>query len=63
MTSRISGPCCASDIKLDQFQSFEVTFANKFWSSLKIFMVKRNKIQLGFDNIYSENNQGVPRQR
>ena len=30
----------------------KVTFANKFSSSLKIFIVKRNKIQLGFDNIY-----------
>ena len=36
---------------------------SKFQSSLKIFIVKRNKIQLGFDNIYPENNQRVPRQR
>ena len=27
-------------------------FANKFSLSLKIFTVKRNEIQLGFDNIY-----------
>ena len=35
-------------------------FANKFSLSLKIFTVKRNEIQLGFDNIYPENNQCVP---
>ena len=33
----------------------KVTFANKFTSSLKVFMVKRNEIQLVFDNIYPEN--------
>ena len=32
----------------------KVTFANKFSSSLKIFVVKRNKIQQGFDSIYPE---------
>ena len=41
----------------------KVTFGNKFSSSLKIFIVKVNKIQLGFDNKYPENNQRVPRQR
>ena len=35
-------------------------FANKFSLSLKIFTVKRNVIQLGFENIYPENNQRVP---
>ena len=30
----------------------KVTFANKFPSSLKIFNVKRNKIQVSFDNVY-----------
>ena len=34
----------------------KVTFASNFSSSLKIFKVKRNKIQLGFDNIYPEKN-------
>ena len=33
---------------------WKVTFANKFSSSLKIFVVKRNKIQQGSDNIYPE---------
>ena len=32
---------------------------NKFSSSLKTFIVKGNKIQLGFDNKYAENNQRV----
>ena len=41
----------------------KVTFANKLSSSLKIFVDKRNKIQLGLDNTYPENNQRVPRQR
>ena len=40
----------------------KVTFANKFSLSLKIFIVNRNKFPLGFDNIYPENNQRVPRQ-
>ena len=31
----------------------KVALANKFSLSLKIFIVKRNKIQLDFDNIYS----------
>ena len=55
MTSQISGPCCNSDIKPDQYKSLygKVMLANKFLPSLKIFIVKRNKIQLGFDNIYS----------
>ena len=41
----------------------KVTFGNKFSSSLKMFIVKGNKIQLGFDNKYPENNQRAPRQR
>ena len=35
----------------------KVTFGNKFSSSLKMFIVKGNKIQLGFDNKYPENNK------
>ena len=35
----------------------KVTFADKFSSSLKIFVVNRNKFQFGLDNIYPENNQ------
>ena len=38
-------------------------YCNNFSSSLKIFIVKGNKIQLGFDNKYPENSQRVPRQR
>ena len=34
--------------------SGKVTFPNNFSSSLKIFIVNRNKIQLGFDYIYPE---------
>ena len=41
----------------------DVTFGNKFSSSLKMFIVKGNKIQLGFDNKYPENNQRLLRQR
>ena len=41
----------------------KVTFGNKFSSSLKMFIVKGNKIQLGFDNKSPENNQRVSRQR
>ena len=41
----------------------KVTFGNKFSSSLKMFIVKGNKIHLGFDNKYPENNQLDPRQR
>ena len=64
MTSQISGPCCDSDIKTSiRVQYGKVTFGNKFSSSLKMFIVKGNKIQLGFDNKYPENNQRVPRQR
>ena len=37
----------------------KVTFGNKFSSSLKMFIVKGNKIQLGFDNKCAENNQLV----
>ena len=59
MTSQISGPCCASDIKPDQYKSFvwESHVRQQIFVVLKIFIVKRNKIQLGFDNIYSQNNQ------
>ena len=60
MTSQISGPCCDSDIfKPDQYKSlvWATIFGNKFSSSLKIFIVKGNKIQLGFDNKYPENSQ------
>ena len=38
-------------------------WAKKFSSFLKMFIVKGNKIQLGFDNKYPENNQLVPTQR
>ena len=41
----------------------KVTFGNKFSSSLNMFIVKGNKIRLGFDNKYPENNQRLPRQR
>jgi len=59
MTSQISGSCCASDIKPDQCKSsvWESHVRQQIFIVLKIFIVKRNKIQLGFDNIYSENNQ------
>ena len=33
----------------------KVTFGNKFSSSLKMFIVRGDKIQLGFDNKYPEN--------
>ena len=33
----------------------KVTFANKFTSSLKTFIVKKNKIQPVFNSIYPEN--------
>ena len=49
MTSQIPGPCCDSDIEKS---AGKVTFANKFTSSFKILIVKRNKIQLVFDKIY-----------
>ena len=67
MTSQISGPCCDSDILNKNLTSVrvlygKVTFGNKFSSSLKMFIVKGNKIHLGF-NKYPENNQRVPRQR
>ena len=39
----------------------KVTFGNKFSSSLNMFIVKGNKIQLGFE--YPENNQRLARQR
>ena len=34
----------------------KVMFTCKFTLSLKIFIIKRNKIQLGFNNMYPENN-------
>ena len=55
-----------SNIKPDQCKSLvygKVTFGNKFSSSLKMFIVKGNKIQLGFDNKYPENNKRMQRQR
>ena len=67
MTSQISGPCYDSDIfkKPEQYKSlvWESHVGQQFSSSLKIFIVKGNKIQLGFDNKYPENNQRVPRRR
>ena len=65
MTSQISGPCCDSDIEPDQFKCFvwESHVRQQVSVVFKIFIVKRSKIQLGFDNIYLENNQRVPRQR
>ena len=50
-------------VRPEEFCMRKVTFANKLSSSLKIFVDKRNKIQLGLDNTYPENNQRVPRQR
>ena len=41
----------------------KVTFGKKFSSSLKMFIIKGNQIQLGFDNKYPENNQRMLRQR
>ena len=34
----------------------KVTFVNKFSSSLKIFIVKRNRIKLVFDKVFPKNN-------
>ena len=61
MTSQFSGPCCYSDIKPDQCKNlvWESHVRQQFSSSLKMFIVKGNKIQLGFDNKYAENNQRV----
>ena len=59
MKSRISGPCCDSDIKPDQYKNlvWESHVRQQISSSLKMFIVKGNKIQLGLDNKYPENNQ------
>ena len=59
MTSLISGPCCDSDIEPDSYEfcmgktpaGGKDRFACKFTSSMKIFTVKRNKIQLRFDKV------------
>ena len=58
MTSQISGPCCDSDISPDQCKSL-------VWEShvrQQIFVVFE-KMQLGFDDKYPENNQRLARQR
>ena len=54
MMSQISAPCCDSDLNLTSLRVKygKVTFGNKFSSSLKMFIVKGKKIQLGFDNKY-----------
>ena len=64
MTSQISGPCCDSDIKPDQYKSlvWESHFRQQIFVVFEDVIVKGNKIQLGFDNKYPENNQRVPRQ-
>ena len=68
MTSQISGPCCDSDIKPDQY----IKIKSLVWEShvrqqifvvFEDFIVKGNKIHLVFDNKYPENNQRVPKQR
>ena len=65
MTSQISGPCCDSDISPDQCKSlvWESHVRQQISSSLKMFILKGNKMQLGFDDKYPENNQSLPRQR
>ena len=64
MTSQISGPAVTQTLNLTsvRVKCGKDTFGNKFSSSLKMFTVKGDKIQLGF-NKYPENNQRVPRQR
>ena len=56
MMSQISAPCCDSDLNLTSLRVKygKVTFGNKFSSSLKMFIGKGKKIQLGFDNKYPE---------
>ena len=53
MMSQISGLCCDSDIEPDQYENFvwESHVRQKFSSSLKIFTILRNKIQL-FSSTY-----------
>ena len=65
MTSQISGPCCDSDIKPDQCKSlvWESHVRQQIFVVFEAVIVKGNKIQLGFDNKYPENNQRVPIQR
>ena len=65
MTSQISDPCCDSDIKPDQCKSlvWESHVRQQIFVVFEDVIVKGNKIQLGFDNKYPENNQPVPRQR
>ena len=65
MTSQISGPCCDWDIKPDQCKSlvWESHVRQQIFVVFEDVIVKGNKIQLGVDNKYPENNQRVPRQR
>ena len=53
MTSQISGSFRDSDIEQDLYRNFvwETHVRQKFRSSLKIIIIKRKKIQLGFVNI------------
>ena len=60
MTPQISGPRCDSDIKPDRYKS--LVRESRVQQQISV-IVKGNKIQLGFDNKYPENNQRVPRQR
>ena len=54
MMSQILVPAVTQTLKLTSVRVLygKVMFPNKFSSSLKIFIVKRNKSQLGFDDIY-----------
>ena len=54
MTSRISGPCCASDIKPDQYQSFvwESHVRQQIFVVLKIFIVKSIVSRGGLSLLY-----------
>ena len=60
MTPQISGPRCDSDIKPDRYKS--LVRESRVQQKISV-IVKGNKIQLGFDNKYPENDQRVPRQR
>ena len=60
MTPQISGPRCDSHIKPDRYKS--LVRESRVQQQISV-IVKGNKIQLGFDNKYPENNQRVPRQR
>ena len=50
---KFSGPCCDSDIEIDQYKSFvwESHVRQQLFVVFEDFIVKSNKIQLGFDNI------------